>query len=474
MTALIRRLAPALIAAALAVAPASAQVFNPESFVLQNGMQVVVVPNHRVPVVTHMVWYRVGSADEPAGKTGIAHLLEHLMFKGTETIPPGEFSKIVARHGGRDNAFTSSDYTAYFQNVAKENLELVMRMEADRMANLRLDPKDVHTERDVVLEERRSRTENDPASLLNERAEAVLFLNHPYRNPVIGWGEEIAKLDHDDAIAFYDRYYAPNNAILIVGGDITAAELKPLAEKYYGAVSPREVPKRLRPQEPPPLTERRVELRHPDVRQPNWGRRFLAPSYNAGETRHAYPLEVLAEVIGGSTTSRLYRHLVVDQRLAAGAGAFYDGHAFDLSSFGVYASPRPGVSMEKLEQAMETELADIATGNVDAAEVERAKERLRANVAYARDSLQAGAYAFGQALTTGRGIEDVEQWPQRIAAVTPDQVREAARAVLRKEHAVTSLLLPADSARTAAAPQQGSELPRQPADAAAHGREETR
>lgn len=461
MKMLARRLAAAALAVPLlAAAPvAIAQVFNPESFVLQNGMQVVVIPNHRVPVVSHMVWYRVGSADEPPGKTGIAHLLEHLMFKGTETIPPGEFSKIIARHGGRDNAFTSSDYTAYFQNVAKEHLELVMKMEADRMANLRLEPKDVRTEREVVLEERRSRTENDPAALLSERSEAVLYLNHPYRNPVIGWASEIAKLDHDDAIDFYKRYYAPNNAILIVAGDITAAELKPLAEKYYGSIAPREVPKRLRPQEPPALTARRVELRHPDVRQPSWGRRYLAPSYTTGDSRLAYPLQVLAEVIGGSTTSRLYRNLVVDKQVAAGAGAFYDPTVLDLSTFGVYASPRPSAPMDKLEQAMEEELKQIAAGDIDPAEVERAKERLRANVVYARDSLQAGAYAFGQALTTGSGIENVESWPQRIAAVTPDLVKEAARTVLQRDVAVTSVLLPAEGARTAASAPQKSELP---------------
>ncbi len=452
MNAFARRVAAALLAAPLlAAAPATAQVFNPESFVLSNGMQVVVIPNHAVPVVSHMVWYRVGSADEPPGKTGIAHLLEHMMFKGTDELAPGEFSKTVARLGGRDNAFTSSDYTAYFQNVAKEHLETVMKMEADRMADLRLVPQEVRTERDVVLEERRSRTDNDPSALLAERAEAVLFLNHPYRNPVIGWASEIARLDHGDAQDFYNKYYAPNNAILIVAGDITAEQLKPLAEKHYGKVEPRDVPKRLRPQEPPPVSQRRVELRHPDVGQPSWSQRYLAPSYNAGESKHAYPLEVLAEVIGGSSTSRLYRNLVVEQKIAAAAGAYYSPQALDLGTFGIYASPRPGVEMDKLEQAVREELKAIAAGDVDAAEIERAKQRLRANVAYARDSLQAGAYAFGVALTTGQSIADVEQWPERIAAVTPEQVREAAGLVLKPELSVTSVLLP-EPRRTAAAP----------------------
>lgn len=452
---LTRRLAALLVAAPLLQAGgAAAQVFHPETFTLDNGMQVVVVPNRRVPVVSHMVWYKIGSADEPAGKTGIAHLLEHLMFKGTPSIPPGEFSKIVARHGGNDNAFTSSDYTAYFQNVAKENLELVMRMEADRMANLRLDPKDVVTERDVVLEERRSRTDNDPASLLNERTEAVLYLNHPYRNPVIGWAGEIARLTPEDALAFYGKYYAPNNAILIVGGDVSAAEVKPLAEKYFGAVPRRDTPPRLRPQEPPAMTARRVELRHPDVRQPAWSRRYLAPSYSAGDSKYASALEVLAETIGGSTTSRLYRDLAIDKGIATTAGAFYEPTMLDLSSFGVYASPRPGMDMARIEAAMDAVLADIVSGAIDPAEVERAKERLVANVAYSRDSLQAGAYAFGMALTTGGSIEQVERWPERIAAVTIDEVKEAARLVLQPEQSVTSLLLPAAAQDTAAdAPQ---------------------
>lgn len=421
---------------------AAAQVFNPEVFTLDNGMQVVVVPNHRVPVVSHMVWYKVGSADEVSGKTGLAHLLEHLMFKGTAEVPAGEFSRIVARHGGRDNAFTSSDYTGYFQNVAKDRLELVMRLESDRMVNLAIDPGSVKAERDVVLEERRSRTDNDPAALLAERMEAVLYLNHPYRNPIIGWAAEVGKLERDDALAFYRRYYAPNNAILIVGGDITAAELKPLAEKYYGPVESRPTPPRLRPEEPPPAAARRVELRDPQVRQPSWSRRYLAPSYNAGDRGYAYPLQILAEVIGGGSTSRLYRSLVVDQKLASSAGAWYDPSALDLTTFGVHASPRQGVPMDKLEAAMLDELRRIAAEGVDPAEVERAKNRLRASIVYARDSLHTGVYTLGQALTTGQTVTDVEAWPARIAAVTPELVSEAARLVLDDKASVTGILLP--------------------------------
>lgn len=445
MTFLTRRLAALVVAAPLLLqaAGAAAQVFNPETFTLANGLQVVVVPNHRSPVVTHMVWYKVGAADEHAGKTGIAHFLEHLMFKGTESVPSGAFSKIIARHGGNDNAFTSSDYTAYFQNVAKENLDLVMKLESDRMAHLRLAPDDVKTELQVILEERRSRTDNEPAALLNERAEAALYLNHPYRNPVIGWPADMAGLTREDALAFYDKYYAPNNAVLVVGGDVTAEEVKPLAEKYYGVLPRRDTPPRLRPQEPPPLAARRVELRHPDVRQPNWSRRYLAPSYNTGETQYAPALDVLAEAIGGSTSSRLYRDLAVTKGLATSAGADYDPGALDLATFTIFVSPRQGVAMDQVEAATDATLADISAGHIDPAEIERAKERLIANLAYARDSLQAGAYAFGMALTTGGSIERVEQWPARIAAVTAEQVRDAAKLVLQPEASVTALLLPA-------------------------------
>ena len=273
-----------LLAATLpGVRAATAQVFNPETFTLSNGMQVVVISNHRSPIVTHMVWYRTGAADEAWGKSGIAHFLEHLMFRGTHEMPPGEFSKTVARNGGRDNAFTSYDYTGYFQNVARDRLELVMKLEADRMVNLVLTDEIVNPERDVILEERRQVVENRPGSLLREQMGAAMYLNHPYGRPVIGWEHEIRGLTREDAISWYRTYYAPNNAILVVAGDITAADLKPLAERYYGPIAARPVPERVRPQEPPPRAARRVELKDPRVAQPSVTRNYLAPSYVVGD-----------------------------------------------------------------------------------------------------------------------------------------------------------------------------------------------
>ena len=435
----------ALAAAIPAPTPALAAekgVFFPETFTLSNGMQVVVVTNPRVPVVTHMVWYKVGAADEPLGESGLAHFLEHLMFKGTEEIPPGAFSRIVAKNGGRDNAFTSWDYTAYFQNVARDRLELVMKMEADRMSNLRLTDQEVYPERDVIIEERRQRVENEPADRIGEQINATLYVHHPYGIPIIGWPKEIAALTREDAESFYKTWYAPNNAVLVVSGDITAEELKPLAEKYYGGIPARAVPERNRVQEPPMSTARRVILRDEEVRQPSIRRSWLAPSYRTDKEGHAYPLQVLSEIMSGGPTSRLYRSLVVDQRIATSAWLGYSPSAWDITSLAAGASPAPGVPMDKLEAALEAEIQKLVEKGVTEEEVATAKKRMLAEAAYARDSLTGPAQTLGAAITTGQTIDDVENWPVRIDAVTADQVNAAARAVLGKTNHVTGLLLP--------------------------------
>jgi zinc protease len=440
---LIARRTAALCCALLCLtAMAKAQVFSPETATLANGLQVVAINNPRAPVVAHMVWYRIGAADEPPRKSGIAHFLEHLMFKGTKDIPPGEFSKIVANNGGRDNAFTSYDYTGYFQNIARDRLELVMRMEADRMSNLILTDAEVNPEREVIREERRSVVDNNPRSRLREQMNAALYLNHPYGRPIIGWDHEIQGLTTEDALAWYRAYYAPNNAVLVVAGDITMAELKPLAEKYYGAIPAKPVPARLRPTEPVPQAARRIELKDARVRQVSLNRTYLAPSYVAGETEHADALQLLAEIFGGGVTGRLHRALVLDKPLATGAGAYYDPDSLDLTGFGISASLRGEAKLEDLEAALEAELRRLIEEGVTEEEVARAKIRLRAAATYARDSLQGGARAIGTAIVTGTGIEQVETWPQRIAAVTAAQVTAAARAVLREERSVTGLLLP--------------------------------
>ena len=415
---------------------------QPESFMLENGMQVIVLPDHRAPVVTHMVWYRVGSADEPPGKSGIAHFLEHLMFKGTKKIPPGEFSKTVARLGGNENAFTSYDFTAYFQRVALEKLPQIMEMEADRMANLRLEDAVVLPERDVILEERNSRTDNNPAALFSEQVEAAQFLSHPYGRPVIGWRHEMAQLTTQDALDHYRRHYGPDNAYLIVAGDITAASLRPLAEKYYGAVKSRGIPARMRPQEPPQLAARHLEMQDDRVTEPGWQRSYLAPSHNSRADGDPDALEVLSQILGGGATSRLYRLLVIEKAIATSAAASYQGSALDYGQFYIQATPRIGQTVPVLEQEIEKVLAQLRKDGVSADEVNHAKSQMIAAAVYAQDNQQTMAQIFGEVLATGRSIEDIVAWPDRIQAVTPERVNAAAKAVLQPENSVTGVLLP--------------------------------
>jgi zinc protease len=309
------------------------------------------------------------------------------------------------------------------------------------MTNLIINQHNVDTEREVVLEERRMRTDNDPSTILYEQASAAAYLNYPYRRPVIGWEHEIRGLTLDEILAFHKRYYAPNNAILVVAGDITAAELKPLAEKFYGVIPRAEVPERFRPSEPPQKAARELTLSDPRVRQPSWSRSFLAPSYVYGETKHAYPLEVLAEILGGGATSRIYSSVVVEQGLATGAGAWYSPDNLGPARFGFYGSPRPGTDMDAIETAIQAQIDKVLAEGVTDDEVARAKQRLTASAVYARDSLAGGARALGAALASGQTVDDVEAWPERIAAVTREQIEAAAHAVFRPESSVTSRLL---------------------------------
>lgn len=424
--------------------PSSAAIFNPETFTLDNGLQVVVIPNHRVPVVSHMIWYKVGSADDPRGKSGIAHFLEHLMFKGTKNHGPGEFSRIVNRIGGSENAFTSYDYTAYYQNVAREQLGRMMELEADRMANLSLAADDVKSEREVILEERRSRTDNSPSALFGEQVTAATYLAYPYRIPVIGWENEMHRLSQDDAIAFYRTWYAPNNAVLVVAGDVTADEVRRLAEKTYGLIPARPVPDRiaLRGQEPPQLAARRLEMESPRVDQPSWSRRWLAPGTMWGSSEEEAPLEVLAEILGGGTTSRLYRSLVVEKGVAVSAGAGYSPDGLGPQTFSVYASPRGGVDLATLEAAVQAEVDRLVRDGVTEDEVAQALTRMKRRAIFARDDMLAPARLFGEAMAAGHGVADVEDWPDRIGAVTAKRIAEAARAVLVPQHSITAILRP--------------------------------
>jgi zinc protease len=431
----------------LAALPLRAQQGDVTGFTLENGLEVVVIEDHRAPVVTHMVWYRVGAADEPPGQSGIAHFLEHLMFKGTPTTPEGAFSRTVRTEGGEDNAFTAQDYTGYHQRIAADRLALVMAMEADRMVNLDPSETAVRSERDVVMEERRQVVENTPGGLFGEQRRAALYLNHPYRNPVIGWMHEIAGYTRAMAMDFYRAHYAPNNAILVVAGDVTVAEVRALAEEHYGPIPPSDaIPPRIRPQEPPHLAPRRLGFRDAQVQNPSLSRTYLAPPRRSGDQAQAAALDVLAELLGGSgVTSVFARELVHGEELALDAGAFYSATGIDTQSFGLYVVPRPGVSLAEAEARMDELIARMIAEGPDPAELDRIKTRIRAAEIYALDNLHRRARRIGVELASGLTLEDSRAWPEALAAVTPGDVQAAAAAVFRPEYSVTGWLMAPDT-----------------------------
>jgi zinc protease len=411
-------------------------------FVLTNGLDVVVIPDHRAPVVTHMLWYKVGSADETPGKSGLAHFLEHLLFKGTAKNPAGRFSQVVATIGGQENAFTSSDYTGYFQRVPRDLLKGMMEFEADRMTGLVLTDEAVRTELRVVLEEQNMRVANNPGARLGEQMEAALFLNHPYGRPVIGWRHEIERLDREDALAFYRRFYSPNNAILVIAGDVTVDQVRTLVQETYAKV-PRvaEIKPRLRPQEPAQEAARTVTLADPRVAQPSVSRYYLVPSSTSARPGESEALEVLAHILGRGSNSRLYHTLVFERGIAVSAGASYDGAAVDATRFSVYATPKPGTDLPQMEAALDAVLAGISENGVTEEELERSKSRMIADAIYANDSQRMMAQWYGAALATGETVERVRAWPDRIRAVTAGEVHDAARRWLDKRRSVTGYLV---------------------------------
>jgi zinc protease len=426
-----------------AQAQTAATSSSPATFTLGNGLQVVVIPDHRTPVVTQMIWYKVGSADETSGKSGLAHFLEHLMFKGTSKHPAGEFSRTVQRIGGNENAFTSADYTGYFQRVPREELGKMMEFEADRMTGLVLKDENVLPERDVVLEEFNMRVANNPEARLTEQIMAALYLNHPYGRPVIGWHQEIEKLDREDALAFYKRFYAPNNAILVIAGDVDPNDVRPMVERTFGVIpaQPAIPARRVRPQEPEPAAARTVTLSDHRVEQPGIRRYYLVPSAATAAAGESAALDVLAQLMGGGSNSYLYRRLVVDRPLAVSAQAGYQGTSLDATQFTISAAPRPGVSFAQVEQAIDDVIADIGQNGVRSEDLERVKTQLIAETIYAQDNQATLARWYGGAMTTGLSIEDIRSWPERIRAVTADEVRDAAQNWLNKKRSVTGYLI---------------------------------
>ena len=430
---------------AVAVAANGAQTAQRVSeFTLNNGLQVLVIPDHRAPVVTQMIWYKVGAADEPPGSSGIAHFLEHLMFKGTDQIPTGQFSKIVAKNGGEDNAFTNHDVTAYFQRVAKDRLPLVMQMEADRMENLRLTEDDVRTERDVILEERRSRVDNDPGSILQEQMMAALYANHPYGIPIIGWEHEIAALDRDDALSYYKRFYAPNNAILVVAGAVEPEEVRKLAEETYGKLAPNgALNGRHRPQEPTHFAPVKVTLEDPRAGRTTVQRFYLAPSYASAQPGEAETLDLLMRIVAAGSVSKIYKRMVIEDKLAANAGGWYSDSGLDSGRLGFYAIAAEKVGADVLDKALSGVIEELKRSGVTQAELDRARASYIAEFVYTSDSQSRMARHYGWRLATGMSVEDVEAWPDRLNRVTVDDVREAARKYLVDKNSVTGYLLPA-------------------------------
>ncbi len=436
-------LAPGLIGGLMWAAGPVQAAGEVTGFTLDNGMDVVVIEDHRAPVVVHMVWYRIGAADEPPGKSGIAHFLEHLMFKGTDDLASGELSRIVEANGGSDNAFTSQDYTAYYQRIAADRLGLMMEMEADRMRDLVLEPEEVATEREVILEERATRTDSEPEALFYEAMRAALFRNSPYGTPIIGWRSEMEGLGREDALAFYRRYYAPNNAILIVAGDVTPEGVRDLAGQHFAPLAPSEgLGPRVRPQEPPSRAARRLVMEDERVAQPRLTRLYLAPSRKSSAQEEAAALVFLAELLGGSgATSVLGQALQFDTNTAVYAGAGYDGTALDDSMFNLMVVPAEGVSLEQAEAALDAELAAFLTEGPDPEAFERIRMQIRAREIYALDDVADLAERYGRALTSGLTLDDVKAWPEVLQAVTPEDVMRAAREVLDPRASVTGWLM---------------------------------
>lgn len=409
-------------AAASKTMPQREKLFGAETAALANGLQIVLIPNQRAPVITQMVWYKAGAVDEIHGKTGLAHFLEHLMFKGSENVPSGAFSKRVRALGGNDNAFTTQDVTTYHQSIAVANIETVMRMEADRMKSILLPPDEFESERQVVLEERRERTENDPRAHLFEQMRYALFPGHPYAAPVIGWEQDIKTLTLDDAKKWHDSWYTPNNAILVVSGDITMAELKPLAEKYYGAIPRREVTV---PAIPPVTNfpgETRITLRDPRVHQAQLVRLYRVPGATQNK-QDSLALEVMQEILSGGAATRLYKTLVFEQKIATNANLGYQDQVRDTGTLSISIVPADGVALERIETALDAELARLGKDGVTAEELAEAKTRMKDSAAFARDSLSGPAQLIGSALSIGLTLDNVEYWTYDIDAVTAEQVQ---------------------------------------------------
>ncbi len=423
----------------LASFPVRAGVFEKT---LSNGLKVVVKEDHRAPVLVQQVWYRAGSMDERTGTTGVAHVLEHMMFKGTKNVPVGEFSKRIAAAGGRENAFTSNDYTAYFQQLHKSRLPLAMQLESDRMHNLQLTAEEFGKEIKVVMEERRMRTDDEPHALMYEKLMAAAFQEHPYQHPVIGWMNDLLAMQASDARAWYKTWYTPNNAVLVVAGDVNANDVFKLAEKYYGKIPARSLPERKPYTEPVQIGIKRITVKAP-AQLPQLIMAYHAPTIRDAEKDSVpYALEVLAGVLDGNESARLNKTLVREQQIASGVGAGYDSTARGPGMFTLEGTPSEGKTAAELEAALREQLAKIVRDGVSADELQRVKAQVTANEVYKRDSVFYQAMQIGQMESIGLGHGALPVMLKRIQEVTPQQVQAAARDLFKDDNLTVAVLDP--------------------------------
>ena len=420
--------------------PAQAKLFNGEEFFLPNGMQVIVVPNHKAPIVKHMVWYKSGSIDEAPGKGGSAHLLEHLMFRGTAKVPGDGLNKILEQNGAESNAFTGPDMTAYHQLADISRLELAMALEADRMQNLKLRDKDFVLERDIVYQERKERVDNNPAGYFNETLRRILWQNHPYARPVTGMPEEIMSLTKEDMKAFYESHYAPNNAILVLSGDIDAATARQLAEKYYGGIKKRPLAPKAEMPRLEPSFKASFTMEQPKVNSIRVGKVFAAPSYNV-DPQDMYNLTVLSAYLGEGETSKLYKKLVLRDEKALDVSTSYDFGARGYGTFGISAVPAPGISGEELLAAIDDAWAE-AMRELTPSELERVKTKMRAGLVYLRDNPEHAAYIAGSLAAIGMPLSEIEKQADEIDEVKVAGVKKSAEKLWKQAPQVSGILKP--------------------------------
>lgn len=423
----------------LFAAHAHAEIFEKT---LKNGLKVVVKEDHRAPVVVQQVWYHVGSMDEKTGKTGVAHALEHMMFKGTKSVPAGEFSRQIAAAGGRENAFTNEDYTAYFQQLHKSKLPLAMKLEADRMHNLKLTSIEFSKEIKVVMEERRMRTDDEPRSLLSENLMAAAYQEHPYRRPVIGWMSDLLALDVDDVKAWYQAWYAPNNATLVVAGDVKAAEVFKLAERYYGPIPARKLPVLRKYTEPPQPGIKRIVVKAP-AELPQLLMVYHAPALQDAEKDwKPYALQVLAGVLDGNDSARLNKALVREQQLASNAGAGYDATSRGPAMFVLEGTPSSGKTVDDLEAGLRGQIALLAKDGVSEEELKRVKAQVAADEVYKLDSTFYQAMQIGELESIGLGYPAIPLLLKKLQAVTATQVQDVAREFFKDDNLSVGVLDP--------------------------------